>query len=447
MPARAVRKFCAAFKPPSEQSQANAIGLSSNRRNLSDMDCYRATVPNSEALCRCLDPGRGDWENLDPPEPSEWLEQMLDRTPDQSFRDFVASRPNQPDALRRTIYLQPICEPMELECASFPAGPWPSWQALISAVQRFYAPLPVRALPPLPVEKLSPQPTSRRNYYGKQYHAGDILEALAKVLPQDAYCMLAVTMWDLYPREEWNFVYGLANLKRRTGVFSFVRHTPEESALTAEERAATMLHRSMKTMLHEVGHMFGMKHCTWYNCLMRGSNGESVEHQKNYLHLCPVCLRKLHWSIGFDMVERYGKLLELYQEYEASSDFFARDSEFLRGRLDALADLPPGATMISGVRRGGQTGGSRANEGAGRGGAVVRAGREIAAAAFASTAEAPAKPETGRIVSSTAARRSSSTASRRTVASVRTRADLSMGTGASSDPIQPSFRVTPAIRS
>merc|ERR1712059_127819 len=80
---------------------------------------------------------------------------------------------------------------------------------------------------------------------------------------------------------------------------------------------------------------------------MRGSNGEMVEHQKNHLHLCPVCLRKLHWSVGFDVPEHYAKLLDIFQPYEALNESFARDCAFLRQRLSVLEGLPPGATVTS----------------------------------------------------------------------------------------------------
>jgi len=95
--------------------------------------------------------------------------------------------------------------------------------------------------------------------------------------------------------------------------------------------------------------MFGLRHCTWYNCLMRGSNGEEVEHQPNYLHLCPVCLRKLHWNIGFDIREQYAGLLEVFREYASVHEFFDHDCKFLQKRLSTLATLPAGATLISGL--------------------------------------------------------------------------------------------------
>jgi archaemetzincin len=36
--------------------------------------------------------------------------------------------------------------------------------------------------------------------------------------------MIGVCLSDLYPKDEWNFVFGLASIKGRTGVFSFARY-------------------------------------------------------------------------------------------------------------------------------------------------------------------------------------------------------------------------------
>ena len=38
--------------------------------------------------------------------------------------------------------------------------------------------------------------------------------------------MIGVCLSDLYPDEEWNFVYGMASIMGRTGVFSFARYDP-----------------------------------------------------------------------------------------------------------------------------------------------------------------------------------------------------------------------------
>ena len=53
---------------------------------------------------------------------------------------------------------------------------------------------------------------------------------------------------------------------------------------------------------------------------MNGSN-HLKESDARPLHLCPVCLRKLQSIIGFDVVDRYRKLLIFYEtvgfEHEA----------------------------------------------------------------------------------------------------------------------------------
>ena len=54
--------------------------------------------------------------------------------------------------------------------------------------------------------------TVRENSYGPQMNATEINEALREYRMSNTFCTLAVTNTDLYPREEWNFVFGLANL-------------------------------------------------------------------------------------------------------------------------------------------------------------------------------------------------------------------------------------------
>merc|ERR1712178_40130 len=206
----------------------------------------------------------------------------------------------------------------------------------------------VKALPALSMTQLGRRIASRKGSWGvEQYDAAAVLDALQPRVPSDAYGLMAVTMCDLYPKPEWNFVYGLARLTARVGVFSFVRHTPGPAP--EAWAGAQLLHRSLKTLLHEIGHMFGLKHCTWYNCLMRGSNGEAVEHQTNHLYLCPVCLRKLHWNIGFDIPQRYAGMLKVFEEYAAHENF-AHDCAFLQRRLAKLESIPPGSTMISDLK-------------------------------------------------------------------------------------------------
>ena len=64
-----------------------------------------------------------------------------------------------------------------------------------------------------------------------------------------------------------------------------------------------------QVMAHEVGHMFNLRHCPYFSCLMNGSN-HLEEAEKKPLHLCPICLRKIHENINFDLRSRYYSLVE-----------------------------------------------------------------------------------------------------------------------------------------
>jgi archaemetzincin len=177
--------------------------------------------------------------------------------------------------------------------------------------------------------------TSRRNPNtgNLQILTGDVLDFLKARVPADGFCVLAITMEDLYPEPSWNFVFGQASLRERVGVYSFARYDP---AFYGEARGpgydTLLLRRSCKVLAHETGHMFGLAHCTFFNCLMNGSN-HLAESDRRPLHLCPVCLRKLQSSIGFDVVERYRELEHVTRAdgFNDEADWVTRQSRILRG--------------------------------------------------------------------------------------------------------------------
>ncbi|XP_075949542.1 archaemetzincin-1 [Anarhichas minor] len=53
---------------------------------------------------------------------------------------------------------------------------------------------------------------------------GDLLQFLWNRKPKDAFCIVGITMIDLYPKDSWNFVFGDASLSMGMGVFSFARY-------------------------------------------------------------------------------------------------------------------------------------------------------------------------------------------------------------------------------
>lgn len=335
------------FVPKTAQQQLEGIGLSDDR-SIKQTDVYVDAQPQFlQALQTCLDPSARHWEDIEPPWRGEWLRERVKETPDQSFQEYVDSTPKRPEQIRRAIYLLPLCEHDDLRKPAYPLGPWPSFQFLQSAVEHFFRPLPVRVLPTVLMNELRPRPIVRDSRgFGEQWHAGDVLKALHAVLPSDAFGLLGATMSDLFDTNT-KFVEGLAHTSLRVAVLSFVRHIPHNHCRGDAWEGAHLLYCSLKTTLHEICHMFGLMHCTWYNCLMRGRHANGAEHQPNYLHLCPVCLRKLHWNVDFDIRSRYANLLEVYQGREREHEWFLMDCHFLRNRLAALQDLPVDATGTS----------------------------------------------------------------------------------------------------
>lgn len=61
-----------------------------------------------------------------------------------------------------------------------------------------------------------------------------MLNFLKARVTADAFCVLAVSMEDLYPEPSWNFVFGQASLRERVGAYSFARYDP---AFYGEPRA------------------------------------------------------------------------------------------------------------------------------------------------------------------------------------------------------------------
>jgi archaemetzincin len=133
---------------------------------------------------------------------------------------------------------------------------------------------------------------NRNSYEGvQQYMATNILKKTIPLVPNDAYCMLTITMQDLYPGPNWAYCFGWAMYKARTGVFSFLRFDPEYIYKDRREKikvfkslgieiednvpdddGGRLLYNSCHVMVHETGHMYGMTHCTHYECTMNGFN-------------------------------------------------------------------------------------------------------------------------------------------------------------------------------
>jgi archaemetzincin len=291
------------FTPPDEKQRRRAIG---------------STAGLPARLQRAFDPA-DHFEPIPAPGRSDWLANHAE--PGQTFEQFRRERANRPDQTRRKLYLQPL--------GAFPADTSPSLDQLKQFAEAFFA-LPVELRPAVDLAGLPI--TSRIRSGARQLLTSDILTWLQTRLPKDAYCILAITMADLYPADDWNFVFGQASLRERVGVYSFARYDPGFYGEARDDRAGQLiLLRSCKVLAHETGHMFGLQHCIYFRCLMNGSNhlGESDDRPP---HLCPVCLRKLQHAVDFDIPARYEQLKAFSQQvgFKDEATWLKRRLEYIR---------------------------------------------------------------------------------------------------------------------
>lgn len=144
------------------------------------------------------------------------------------------------------------------------------------------------------------------------------------MLPSDAAALIAFTTDDLYPNEAMNYVFGQASLEARVGVWSLARLDDN-----ADERG--FLLRTIKIAAHETGHMFSMRHCTKYECVMSGTN-HLGETDRRPIDACPECMAKIAWLSGVSPADRYTRLAELCGRWglKQESAEFQRKAETVR---------------------------------------------------------------------------------------------------------------------
>lgn len=244
------------------------------------------------------------FEPLGKPGPHDWLAQHPE--PGQTFPAYRSILPEvKPKPPRKILHVLPL--------GQFATDNAPALDKLRDYCMAFFG-METRLLDPVAVTEVPATRRVNKNTQKPQMLTTDILAWLynKRRLP-DAYALIAVTMEDLYPEESWNFVFGQASLRGGVGVFSFARYDP---AFFGEARdggtPALMFRRSCKVLSHEMGHMFGIQHCVFFECIMNGSN-HMAEADDRPMHLCPVCLRKLHLAAGFDIIKREEALKSFYE--------------------------------------------------------------------------------------------------------------------------------------
>jgi len=100
-----------------------------------------------------------------------------------------------------------------------------------------------------------------------QYDAEIIVENITGTMPFDAQKLLGVTDVDIFV-SGLNFVFGLA--AGNAAVISLARLRPEFYGEKKNEHV--FRERALKEAIHELGHTFGLRHCSDITCVMHFSN-------------------------------------------------------------------------------------------------------------------------------------------------------------------------------
>jgi archaemetzincin len=124
----------------------------------------------------------------------------------------------------------------------------------------------------------------------RQYSSAVILREILKQKPADALCIVGITEHDLFI-PMLSFVFGLAQVNGGAAVISLARLRQEYYQLPAND--VLLRSRSVKEMIHELGHTFGLTHCADLKCPMSLSN--TIQHvDRKGEDLCENCSLILH---------------------------------------------------------------------------------------------------------------------------------------------------------
>jgi archaemetzincin len=127
-----------------------------------------------------------------------------------------------------------------------------------SATAEWY-PFPIRRLPGLPEPENANEPKRH------QYQSVEFMKLLARSAPPDTYRILGVTDFDL-SIPMLSFLFGQAQLDGPVAVVSLFRLRQEFYGLAADDNV--LRERTIKEVLHELGHTFGLVHCKEPQCAM-----------------------------------------------------------------------------------------------------------------------------------------------------------------------------------
>lgn len=123
-------------------------------------------------------------------------------------------------------------------------------------------------------------PPNSHNPLRKQYNAITILNHIAAKDKGDFDLKIGLVDVDIFTRN-MNFIFGLADPSKKTALVSTYRLTGHKM----EEHIS-------KEVIHEIGHLLGLRHCSNSKCVMHFSNTLNDTENKD-ITFCKDCRRKI----------------------------------------------------------------------------------------------------------------------------------------------------------
>lgn len=164
------------------------------------------------------------------------------------------------------------------------------WEWITDAAGEWF-PLPVKRLGELPI------PDIAYDDKRKQYQSVEIMHTLAQNAPSDATRILGITGVDL-SIPMLSFLFGQAQLDGQIAIVSLCRLQQEFYGLPP--RDDLLRERLAKEVLHEMGHTFGLVHCSEQTCAMSLSThiGLVDAKQQQYCSRCGLQLAQRFASLN-----------------------------------------------------------------------------------------------------------------------------------------------------
>jgi len=127
----------------------------------------------------------------------------------------------------------------------------------------------------------------------RQYNGTTLLNKINNEFATDSSKTLGLFDIDLFI-PILTYIFGQAYLNGRVGIVSIYRLSNEKYGIKTDHKI--LLERFRKEAIHELGHLFGLIHCSDPVCVMRSSTYVEDIDQKGHA-LCAVCRMQLKHTL------------------------------------------------------------------------------------------------------------------------------------------------------